>query len=427
MRMDQLSKITRKVAFASFVGTTIEWYDFYLYGAAAALIFNQLFFPALNPIAGIIAAYSTYAIGFFSRPIGGIIFGHFGDKIGRKNMLVLTLLIMGISTFCIGLLPTYHQIGIWAPILLTVLRCLQGFGVGGEWGGAIVMVAEYSHSKRRGFYSSWPNAGAPCGLVLAIVMYLIFSSLTEEQFIRWGWRIPFLIGFLLVGVGIYIRNNLFESPLFIKAVKRVKSSKIPVIEIMKTSKKNFLLAIGARFIESGSYYIFSVFILSYATIQLQLPKITILVSLLIASIVEIFTIPYFGYLSDQIGRRPVYIAGSIIVMLFSFPYFWLLQTKNTILILFAMIFALGIGHALMHGPQAAFYSELFKTQVRYSGAATAYHLSAALSGGLAPILATLLIAETNSTTGVSIYMILMGCITILSVYLAKETKHHDLI
>ena len=423
IRMDPKSKSSRRVSLASFVGTAIEWYDFYLYGTAAALIFNILFFPNLSPTIGIIAAFSTYSVGFFARPFGGIIFGHFGDKISRKKMLILTITLMGLSTFLIGLLPTYHQVGLWAPVLLVVLRILQGLAVGGEWGGAIVIAAEHSREKERGFYSSWPNAGAPFGLVLSIAMFLTFASLPDKQFIAWGWRIPFLLGIILVGVGLFIRLRILESPIF----RELKTkAKLPVLDIVKYSKKKFLLAMGSRFAESASFYMFTVFVLTYVTTNLQLPKSTILYAVMAASFIETFSIPLFGSLSDRIGRRPVYLFGAILVGLFAFPFFWLLQTKNTALIWLAVVFPLTLGHAAMHGPQAAFISELFKTKVRYSGAAIAYHLSAAFSGGLAPLIATGLIAWTGRTWAVSLYLILMSCITVVSVFLAQETSQKDI-
>lgn len=408
---------SRKVAIASFVGTAIEWYDFYLFGTASALIFNELFFPSYEPIMGTMAAFATLAVGFFCRPLGGLLFGHFGDKIGRKNMLIITISMMGLATFFIGLLPTYQQIGIFAPLLLVFLRCFQGIGVGGEWGGAIVLTAEHSLIKDRGYYTSWPNAGAPIGLCAAIGAYLAVSSMSHEQFVSWGWRLPFLSGIILLGVGLYIRLEIFDSTLFTSE----KKSKLPAAEILRKSPKNFVLAVGARFAESSSYYIFTVFSLSYATEQLQLTKNIILYAVLIASLIEVGTVIIFGTLSDRYGRRPVYIGGAIMVGLFAFPFFWMLQTKNTYFIIIAMILGLALFHAAMHGAQAAFFSELFKTRVRYSGTAIAYHLSAALSGGIAPFLATWMVWSAGNTWPVSLYIISMSIVTIMSVFLAVET------
>lgn len=427
MRQDPKSRSSRRVAFASFVGTAIEWYDFFLYGTAAALVFNKLFFPKFDPVAGVMASYAIYAVGFFARPVGGLIFGHYGDRVSRKKMLILTLIIMGVSTFFIGILPTYDSIGIFAPILLLLLRVFQGVGVGGEWGGAILMTAEHSRQKERGFYTSWPNAGAPFGLVLSTGLFLALSYLPEQQFLSWGWRIPFLLGVVLVGVGLYIRLHVLESSLFSEFKRRRRLSKIPSLEIARKSTKNFILAMGARFVESAIYYLFSVFVLSYAIYQLNISKNVILFGVIVASFIEIFTIPFFGMLSDRIGRRPVYMSGAILSALFAFPFFWLLQTKSSLVICIALIFGLSICHAAMHGPQGAFISELFKTRVRYSGASMAYQLSSALSGGLAPLVATGLVTWSNGHSWpVSIYIIFMAMITITSVFLATESYNKDI-
>lgn len=421
IRRDPKSKASRRVSIASMIGTTIEWYDFYLFGTASALFFNILFFPKISPVAGIMAAYATYAVGFFARPLGGVIFGHFGDRVGRKNMLIITLCIMGTSTFLIGLLPTYDSIGIFAPILLVLLRCIQGIAVGGEWAGAVVLSAEVSREKERGFYSSWPNAGAPFGLVISIGVFLIFSALPSEKFLSWGWRIPFLLSFIVVFVGLYIRLQIMESKVFVDASKNKRPPKVPALEMLRSHFRNFLLAIGARLIESSSFYILTVFILSYGTFNLHLSKTLLLYAVMLGSIFEMLLIPYFGMVSDLIGRRPVYICGALLMGLFAFPFFWLLQSKSPHLIFFAVLFGMCGPHAMMHGAQAAFYSELFHTRIRYSGTAIAYHLSAALSGGVAPLIATGLVAwADNKTWPVSIYLIIMSIITIICIYLADE-------
>ncbi|MGM9453584.1 MFS transporter [Legionella bozemanae] len=427
IRQDPKSKASRKVSFASMVGTTIEWYDFYLFGTASALFFNKLFFPKISPVAGIMAAYATYAVGFFARPLGGIIFGHYGDKLSRKSMLVITLCMMGISTFLIGLLPTYQTIGIFAPLLLVILRCTQGIAVGGEWAGAVVMSAEVSREKERGFYSSWPNAGAPLGLVISIAIFLLFSALPNEQFLSWGWRVPFLLSFIVIMVGLYIRLQIMESKIFVDATKNKRPPKVPALEMLRSHFRNFILAIGARLIESASFYVLTVFILSYGTLVLNLPKSLLLYAVMIGAVLETFSIPFFGMISDRIGRRPVYISGALLMAFFAFPFFWLLQTKNPVQVFFAVVFGMCIPHAMMHGAQGAFYSELFKTRIRYSGTAIAYHLSAALSGGLAPLLATGLVEWAHgSTWPVSVYLIIMAIITIFSVYLAVERAQKDI-
>ncbi|WP_454785756.1 MFS transporter [Legionella sp. WA2024007413] len=427
IRQDPKSKASRRISLASFVGTTIEWYDFYLFGTASALFFNILFFPKISPIAGIMAAYATYAVGFFARPLGGLIFGHFGDRVSRKKMLIFTLCLMGGSTFLIGLLPTYEQIGVFAPLLLVILRCIQGIAVGGEWAGAVVMSAEVSREKERGFYSSWPNSGAPFGLVISIAIFLVFSALPQEQFLSWGWRIPFLLSFFVVLVGLYIRLQIMESKIFVEATKNKRPSKRPALEMLHSHFRNFLLAIGARLIESASFYVLTVFILSYGTFELHISKTILLYAVMVGAIFETLLIPYFGSLSDRIGRRPVYITGALLMALFAFPFFWLLQTKNTALIFLAVIFGMCIPHAMMHGAQGAFYSELFKTRIRYSGTAIAYHLSAAFSGGLAPLIATGLVEWAHGYTWpVSIYLIIMAVITIVSVYLSVERAQKDI-
>ncbi|KTD03572.1 MHS family MFS transporter [Fluoribacter gormanii] len=427
IRQDPKSKASRKVSLASFIGTTIEWYDFYLFGTASALFFNILFFPKISPVAGIMAAYATYAVGFFARPLGGLIFGHFGDKVSRKKMLVFTLCLMGGSTFLIGLLPTYEKIGIFAPLLLVILRCIQGIAVGGEWAGAVVMSAEVSREKERGFYSSWPNSGAPFGLVISIAIFLVFTALPKEQFLSWGWRVPFLLSFIVVLVGLYIRLQIMESKIFVASAKNKRPPKTPALEMLHSHFRNFLLAIGARLIESASFYVLTVFILSYGTLELHLSKAILLYAVMTGAIFETLLIPYFGSLSDRIGRRPVYITGALLMALFAFPFFWLLQTKNPVLIFFAVIFGMCIPHAMMHGAQGAFYSELFNTRIRYSGTAIAYHLSAALSGGLAPLIATGLVEWAHGNTWpVSVYLIILAVITIISIYLSVESAQKDI-
>lgn len=416
-----------KVAFASLVGTTIEWYDFFLYGTAAALVFNKLFFPHLNPTTGVIAAYATFAVGFLSRPIGGIIFGHFGDRIGRKSMLIITLSIMGVATFCIGLLPTYNQIGIFAPLLLVILRFAQGLGIGGEWGGAVLMAAEHSETVHRGFYASWPQMGAPIGLVLATSMFALVSYLPEPAFLAWGWRIPFLLGIIIVVIGLIIRLSISESPMFLEQKQKENTAQIPLVEIFKSAKRNFFLGAGVRFAENATYYLFSVFVISYATQQLHIPKTKILWGIFIASICEAITIPIFAYLSDRLGRRPVYMFGAILTAFYAFPFFWFLQTMNNSIILTSIIFGFAICHAAMYGPQAAFLSELFGTRIRYSGASLSYQVSAALAGGLTPLIATALVVWAKGETwGVSLYFLGLALISIFCLYLAVETARRDI-
>lgn len=417
----------RRVVIASFIGTTIEWYDFFLYGTAAALVFNKLFFPNIDPLAGTMAAFATNAVGFFARPLGGVIFGHFGDKLGRKSMLVTTLMLMGVATVLIGLLPTYQSIGLAAPLLLSLLRFIQGFGVGGEWGGAVLMAVEHGSAGRRGYYASWVQAGVPVGLLLANFVFHVFSSMPEDQFLAWGWRAPFLLGVLLLFIGMFIRLKIMESPVFEQAKSAAGPDKsVPIIDVVRKHPRNVLLAMGARFAENAFFYVFTVVILSYGTQQLGLDKGTLLNGVLVASAVQLIAIPHFGALSDRVGRRPVYLGGALFLLLFAFPFFWLVGMKTTPMIWLAIVIGL-VGHAAMYGPQAAFFSELFGTKVRYSGASLGYQLASPLAGGLAPFIATWLLGKSGGAPWpVAVYLIVMAVITLVSVWLAEETHDKEL-
>jgi MFS transporter, MHS family, shikimate and dehydroshikimate transport protein len=413
-----------KVATASLIGTAIEWYDFFLYGTAAALIFNKLFFPTFDPMVGTLLAFATYALGFVARPLGGLVFGHYGDKIGRKTMLYLTLLIMGTATAIIGILPTYETLGVWAAILLVTCRLIQGFGLGGEWGGAVLMAVEHAPENRRGFYGSWPQLGAPLGLVLGTLVFSVFSSLmSDAQFNAWGWRLPFLFSIVLVVVGLWIRMTIAESPEFQKIKDEKQEVKMPIIDAIRLYPMNILLAMGARFAENGFFYIFATFTLAYATQALGMNRQDILNGVLIAAAIETFTIPAFGALSDHLGRRPVYIFGAIFSALMSFPLFWLLGTKVAVLAWIAIALGLAVGHAAMYGPQASFLSELFGTKVRYSGVSLGYNLASIFAGALSPLIATwLMVTYKPATWPISVYMIGLAVITLVSVYFAVETR-----
>ncbi len=413
----------RLVAVASFIGTTIEWYDFFLYGTAAALVFNRLFFPTFDPLMGTLAAFGTYAVGFVARPVGGIVIGHYGDKIGRKSMLVLTLVVMGVATFLIGLLPTYEQIGPWAAVGLVLLRVAQGFGVGGEWGGAVLMAVEHAPPGTRGYYGSWPQIGVPAGLVISTAVFALFSRLPEEQFLSWGWRVPFLLSALLVIVGLMIRVRILETPAFTKVKEASREAHQPIIEVLKTYPKQVLLAMGARFGENGAFYIYSVFVLTYATQHVKMPQQVVLTAMLIGAGLELIAIPFFGAMSDRFGRRPVYLFGAIATALWAYPMFRLLDTASPPLVWLALIVAFVFSHAAMYGPQAAFFSELFGTRVRYSGASLGAQLAAVLAGGTSPFIATLLLARYG-TNALSLYLIFMAAVTIVAVLLASET-HRD--
>jgi metabolite-proton symporter len=415
-----------KVAFASLIGTSIEWYDYFLYGTAAALVFNKLFFPSYDPLVGTLLAFATFSLGFIARPVGGIVFGHFGDKIGRKKMLYMTLMIMGLSTACIGLLPTYTSIGIWAPVALVTLRLLQGFGLGGEWGGAVLMAVEHAPANRRGFYGSWPQLGAFVGLLLSTIVFRAVSKMGDSAFLSWGWRVPFLVSFILVAVGIWIRMTIAESPVFLKMKVAKKEAKMPIIEALTKHPKNIFIAMGARFAENGLFYVFTVFSLTYISTYLKVPRVVGLNGLLWAAGIGIFSTAAWGILSDLWGRRPIYMYGAIACGVLAFPFFWMLGTKDPTMIALAIVIPVVLGHSAMYGPQGAFLSEMFSARVRYSGASFGYQLASIFAGGLSPLVATWLlavgIAAGKGPTYIAYYMILLVVITVVAVAFAKETN-----
>ena len=415
----------RVVALASLIGTTIEWYDYFLYGTAAALVFNRLFFPTSDPLMGTLYSFGTFAVGFFARPFGGIIIGHYGDKVGRKSMLVLTLIIMGVATFLIGLLPTYTQIGPWAAVGLVLLRVAQGFGVGGEWGGAVLMAVEHAPPGRRGFYGSWPQIGVPAGLMLSTAVFSIFAGLPEEQFLSWGWRVPSLLSALLVFVGLMIRMRIVETPAFAKVKEEATESRQPILEVLSKYPREVLLAMGARFAENGAFYIYSVFVLTYGTQVVKLPQQVVLNAMLFAAGCELFAIPFYGALSDRLGRRPVYLFGAIMTAVLAYPLFRLFDTGSATLVTVAMFSVFMLSHAPMYGPQAAFLSEMFGTRVRYSGASLGAQLSSVLAGGLSPFIAAYLL-RSYGRNAVVLYVIFMAAVTIIAVFVASETHKEDI-
>ncbi len=417
----------RRVVMASLIGTTIEWYDFFLYGSAAALVFNRLFFPEFDPLVGTMLAFATYALGFVARPVGGIVFGHFGDRIGRKRLLMLSLVLMGVATILIGLLPTYAQIGVWAPIALIVLRLIQGFAVGGEWGGAVLMAAEHGDAARRGFWASWPQAGVPAGSLLAAAVLAIMASVqTEADFLQWGWRVPFVLSALLVIVGWYIRNRVSESPMFEAEFEAADApAKVPAMDVLRERPKALVLGAGLRLGENISYYILTVFSLTYLVDVSHESRSVALNALLIGAAVQFFAIPLLALLSDRIGRRPVYALGAFGLAIWGFVLFGLLGSGNNGSIVLALVVGLVL-HGAMYGPQAAFITELFPTRIRYSGVSIAYQLTSIVAGSLAPIIALWLYKQYNSATPVAIYVGVACVVSGISALLARETRGLEL-
>lgn len=416
----------RRIVWASVFGTIIEWYDFLIYGTAAALVFNKLFFPTLDPLAGTLAAFATYAVGFGARPLGGIIFGHYGDKIGRKAMLMMTMMIMGIGTFLIGCLPTYSQIGIWAPLLLVLLRLLQGIGVGGEWGGAVLMVIEHAPPEKRGFYGSLVQIGFPAGVAASTATFLLLATLPEADFLSWGWRLPFLFSAVLIGVGIFIRLRLAETPVFQKIKDEEQVERMPLIVLIKEYPKEVLISIGLKISEVAWVYMMTVFTIVYATTKLGLPKTLILNAILAAALLEFITMPFFGWLSDKIGRRIMFIIGSVVSAGCAFAVFKLMDTKDPTIIVISIAVIVSLTHAMMFGPEAAYLPELFGTKTRYTGASIGCQVAAAISGGLTPVIATGLLAWSGGTFAISIYLVALAAISLVSAFASVETKTLDL-
>ncbi|WP_024816579.1 MFS transporter [Methylopila sp. 73B] len=411
----------RKIVWSSVIGTTVEWYDFLIYGTAAALVFNKLFFPSFDPVVGTIAAFGSYAVGFAARPLGGVIFGHFGDKLGRKAMLSLTLLIMGVGTFLIGCLPTYEQIGIWAPILLVVLRLVQGLGIGGEWGGAVLMVVESVPDRKRGFYGALVQLGYPLGVITSIGAFRMTGLMSDEDFLSWGWRIPFLASALLVVVGLFIRLRLHESPAFRRVKEQNVVAKMPIVEILTQHTRTFAMAVGLKVSEIAYVSIVTVFSISYVTSKLGLPRSVILNGILIAAIIELFTLPLFGMLADRFGRKPMFVLACLFSIVFAFPMFSLLNTGDPTIITITVAIALSLGQGVMFAIGAAWMSELFDARLRYTGASLGFQVGAALSGGFTPMIAAALLAWSGATWPISVYLIVLALITLTATLRAPET------
>ena len=412
-----------RIALASAIGTTIEWYDFFLYGTAASLVFNQLFFPRLSPASGIIAAFATFAVGYLSRPIGSLIFGHFGDRVGRKSMLISSLFIMGGGTFIIGLLPTYRQVGIWAPILLVIMRILQGIGIGGEYGGAVVMAVEYAPARRRGFFGSWPQVGVPAGLLISSGVFAAVSALTPKAaFISYGWRIGFLLSIVLVVIGLYVRLKVLETPAFTEIRERQEQARLPFAALVRNSHKELWLSLGTRWIEGLTYNAYSVLAVSFVANQLHLSRSTALGGVIIAAGIGIVLTPLYGALTDRVGRKTVYNAGVITVLVLTFPSLWAIQTGDRTWIWLGIIIPFGIGYFAIYAPLSTFWSELFDTRYRYTGVGTVYQFSGVYASGLTPLIGSVLFgADGGRPWYFAAYMVLVGAISLVSTACLPET------
>ncbi|MEH3155610.1 MAG: MFS transporter [Gordonia paraffinivorans] len=410
----------RRVTAASLIGSALEWYDFFLYGTAAALVFGPLFFTGDDSLTGTLAAFGTFAIGFVARPVGGVVFGHFGDRLGRKAMLVITLMMMGVCTALIGLLPTYDAIGVWAPIGLVVLRIVQGAAVGGEWGGAVLLISENAEPRRRGFFASFSQVGITIGFVLSASVFALVNLLPEEQFLSWGWRIPFVLGLALMSVGLFVRMSITETAEFTDVRSAGQVKRYPALHALKTQRRSILLTIGARMAENGGSYIFLVFSLAYGK-HLGIGGSTVLLAIIAANIVEAFTMVGFGALSDRIGRRPVYLFGAVGVVVWAVPFFLLMNTREPALIWLAVIVAIGVCHSAMIGTQPSFFSELFTGNVRYSGLSIGHEVAAIFAGGIAPLVATALLAWSGTYWPIAVYLIALGLISTIAMVAAPET------
>ncbi len=423
----QVAPSPRRVAVASAVGATIEWYDFFLYGTAAAVVFNKLYFNGLDGPAAQFAAFATFAVGFFARPIGGLIFGHFGDRIGRKQMLLLTLVIMGVGTALIGLLPTYDQIGVWAPIALVLLRVLQGIGVGGEYGGAVLLAVEYAPAERRGFYGSFAHIGVPGGLVLAAGAFSIAGLLPEEEFLAWGWRACFLVSIVLLAIGAYIRLSVMETPEFAKVQERKEISRLPLRDLIAQQPRPLLLGMGTRFIEGFTFNLFSVYLLAYVATNLELPRSWALDAIIVGAALGVVLVPLSGALSDRVGRKPVYRVGAWLGLLFAFPAAALVQSENRWAISLVFVVGLGLVYGTVYGPLAAFWSELFDTRYRYTALSTLYQVSGIVASGLTPLIAAWLVTRGDGTLWwVATYNVVVAAISLVCMRLLPETVGQDL-
>ncbi|THU01075.1 MHS family MFS transporter [Lampropedia puyangensis] len=416
----------KRVLAASLMGSSIEWFDYFLYATTAALVFNKVFFPTTDPVVGLMLSYLTFSLTFFIRPLGGFIFAHIGDRIGRKKTLVITLSLMGGATVAIGLLPGYDTIGIWAPILLIVLRLIQGLGIGGEWGGALLLAYEYAPKNRKGLFGSVPQMGVTIGMVMATLAMTVMSTLPDDQFLSWGWRVPFLLSAILVFLGLWIRKGIDETPEFKQAKASGNVAKIPLVETLRHHWRAVLVAVGMKFVETAPFYIFSTFIVSYATTSLKFERITVLNAVTIATLVTTLMIPIMGRLSDSIGRRRLFVIGTIIMALFTFPYFMLLEQGTTTTLVIATVVGLGFVWAPITAVLGTLFSEIFSTRVRYTGITLGYQIGAALAGGTAPLVATWLLKSYNgSWVPVALYLVGTAVISLIAISFAKNASEGD--
>jgi len=422
---EQRRQLTRAVI-ASTVGTAIEWYDFFLYSTATGLVFAKLYFPNSDPLVGTLQAFLIYAVGFVARPVGAAIFGHYGDRIGRKSTLIATLLLMGLATFAVAFVPTYATIGIWGAVLLTVLRFIQGIGVGGEWGGSVLMSMEWTRTNaHRGFVASWPQFGVPAGLFLANLAILAVSQMSGEAFLTWGWRVPFALSIILVGVGLYIRLRIMETPVFARLVKERRIERAPILEVIKRQPKEILLTALLRMGEQAPFYIFTAFVFAYGTTTLKVSQDFLLTAVLTGSVLSFASIPFFGYLSDRIGRKTMYLIGAAVMGAFGFIYFALLDTGDHVLMFLAIVLSL-IPHDMMYGPQAALIAENFTPRLRYSGASLGYQLASVIAGGPAPLIATALFARYHSGYAIAAYILFCALLSLISTALLTDHTNKDI-
>ncbi|MFD4930405.1 MFS transporter [Peribacillus butanolivorans] len=420
-------KQMRRILIASLVGSSIEWFDYFLYGTVAALVFNQLFFVNEDPTIGLLLSYASFALAFFIRPFGGVIFSHIGDRIGRKKTLVLTLSLMGVATFGMGLLPTYQAVGIWAPILLITLRLVQGLGIGGEWGGALLLAVEYAPAEKRGLFGAIPQMGVTIGMLLGTIALSIMTLLPESAFMTWGWRLPFIFSALLVFFGLWIRKGIDETPSFKKVKESGEVPKLPIVETLKNYWREVLIAVGAKVVETAPFYIFSTFVVSYATSNLGFSRTATLTAVMIATIITTILIPFMGMLSDKIGRKKLFIGGTIGMALFAFPYFWMLQQKSVLLLIVATVIGLGVIWAPITAVLGTMFSEIFDARIRYTGITLGYQIGAALAGGTAPLVATALLNRfNNSYVPVAIYIIFASLVSLAAIGAVKERSNQKL-